>query len=104
MCSSNFLDIDNSDFPRVLEILFQEAQENPKNCSINGVRGKYRIFSDLEEALEGLKRGHTLFVQIGCRLLNINFGRKPLDISEYKRVNCSGYKKALEILSTDEII
>jgi hypothetical protein len=98
MSSSNFWVVHNSNFSRVLEVLFEEANEKPESCSINGVRGKYRVFSDLEEALKGLKRGHTLFVEVGNKILNVNFGKKCLDISEYRRINYPGYEKALETL------
>jgi hypothetical protein len=87
MSSSNFLPIPVSEYATALQALYEKALEQPKNYSVNGVIGTFRVFSDLEDALKCLKRGHTLFVQIGRKFLNINFAKIPLDVSSYNEIN-----------------
>ena len=87
MSPSNFLLIPNSEYATVLKTLYEKALEQPKGYSVNGVIGNYRVFSDWEDAWEGLKRGHTLFVQIGTKFLNINFAKTSLDVSSYNEIN-----------------
>lgn len=87
MCSNNFLYVDRSKLAQILRILFEKALEQPDGYLVDGVEGRYRSFSTIEAAVKGLKKGHTLFVCIGSKYLNINFARMPLDVTCYNRIN-----------------
>lgn len=95
MAGENLLKVRNSDFKVVLETLFSGAIENPSVNFIPNIDGPFRYFRSIEEAVKGLKRGHTLFVQIGNRFLNINFSKFPIDLSGYDLINGEGRAKKI---------
>jgi hypothetical protein len=94
-----------SEFSLVLKALFDGAVEKNESYVKNGLGENFRVFSSLEDALEGLKRGHTLFVQIEKKFLNINFAQKFVNVSEYDRLNYPGCaQESLEDLVNKGIV